>query len=78
MNAKLNGRFLALSAPQVMQYALDAASSTWYYTKMAQYGEEQGGAYGVADALTVNRHHSRHHSGSSGGCKNVWGKYLGF
>ena len=71
MNAKLNGRFLALSAPQVMQYALDAASSTWYYTKMAQYGEEQVGAYGVADALTVNRHHSPP-LGIACGCLDRW------
>lgn len=52
LNPRLNGRFICLTAPQVVQYFLDAASSTWYYTKMSQYGAEQVGAYGVADALT--------------------------
>jgi MATE family multidrug resistance protein len=52
LNPKLNARFMCLTAPQVIQYFLDAASSTWYYTKMSTYGAEQVGAYGVADALT--------------------------
>lgn len=41
LNPRLNGRFILLTAPQVAQYFLDAASSTWYYTKMSGYGAEQ-------------------------------------